>query len=77
MKMIFWSIEYNIFSYVILANASVESKSLLHCLEQVAEAIGFYVNVNKTEFMCFKQEGAIFTLSVKILKKSWHVHIPR
>ena len=29
---------------------------------------GLYVNANKTEYMCYKQNGAIFTLSGKPLK---------
>ena len=40
------------------------------CSSQIPTAggIGLYVNANKTEFMCFKQEGAIFTQSAKFLK---------
>ena len=34
-------------------------KSSLHELEPAAEAINLYVNVDKTEFMNFKQEGTI------------------
>ena len=30
--------------------------------------IGFYLNINKTEFMCFKQNGAISTQKSKPLK---------
>ena len=45
-----------------LANTTVQAKSLLHILEQTA------VNTNKREFMCFKQEGAIFPLSGRPLK---------
>ena len=37
-------------------------------LEQAAGGIILYENVNKTEFMCFKQEGAISILSGKPLK---------
>ena len=40
----------------------------MHCLEQAARGIGFYMNADKTEFMCFKQDGAISTLSAKPLK---------
>ena len=29
---------------------------------QAAGGIGFYVNANKTEYICFKQKGAISTL---------------
>ena len=37
--------------------------SLLHNLEQTAGDIIFYVNVNKTVSVSFKQERAIFTFS--------------
>ena len=36
-------------------------------MEKAAGGIGFYVNVDKTELMCFKQ-GTISTLSSKFLK---------
>ena len=36
---------------------------LSHSLVQAAEGIGLYVNANKTELMCFKQEGGISTFS--------------
>ena len=39
-----------------LANTPAQAESLLHRLEQAAGGISFNVNVNKTEFMCFKQE---------------------
>ena len=44
------------------------SESLLYSLEQVSGSIGLYVNANKAEYMCFKQEGAIFTLGGTPLK---------
>ena len=34
-------------------------------MAQAARGIGLYVNSNKTEFMCFKQDGAISTLNSK------------
>ena len=53
----------------LLANIPVQSKSLLHGLKQVVGGIGFYVNTNKTKFMCLKlQEVVISTLSDKLLK---------
>ena len=52
---------------VLLGDTPTQTKSLLHSLEQAVGGIGLYVNANKTEFMCFKQEGAIFTLSDKPL----------
>ena len=36
-------------------------------LKQAAGWINFYVNANKIEFMCFKEERAIFTLRGKPL----------
>ena len=50
---------------VLLANTLVQVKSLLRSLKQAVRGIGLYVN--KTELMCFKQEGAISTLSGKPL----------
>ena len=46
----------------LLANTSVPIESLLHGLEGAAGWISLYLNPNKTEFMYFKQEGAIYTL---------------
>ena len=44
------------------------AESLLHTLEQVAGSIGFYVNANKTKFMCFELKEAISILNGKLLK---------
>ena len=52
----------------LLANIPVQDDSLLYSLEQAAGGIGLYMNTNKTEFMNFKQGGAIFTWSSKPLK---------
>ena len=38
---------------LLLANTPSQAKSLLHSLEQAARGIGLYVNLDKTEFMCF------------------------
>ena len=46
----------------------IESKLLLHSLEQAAGNIGLHVNANKTEYISFKREGAISTWSCKPLK---------
>ena len=46
----------------------IQAKSLLHSLEQAAGGISLHMNANKIEFICFKQEGAISTLSGKPLK---------
>ena len=44
------------------------SSWMLFNMEQAAKGIGLYMNSDKTEFMYFKQEGAIFTLNGKLLK---------
>ena len=46
---------------VLLTNTLPQTKSLQYSLKQAAEGVELYVNANKTEFMCFKQEGAIST----------------
>ena len=51
----------------LLANTVAQAESLLYSLKQ-AEGIRLHVNVNKTEYMCFKQQGAISTLSWRPLK---------
>ena len=50
-------------------NTAAQANSLLHSQEQTAEGIGLYVNANKTEYMCFKQKGAISILCGKV--KVW------
>ena len=35
---------------VLLANASAQAETLLHCLERAAAGIGFHVNAHKTEY---------------------------
>ena len=45
----------------ILANTPAQTESQLHGLEQTTESIGFHVNVNKPEYVRFKQEGTIST----------------
>ena len=47
-------------------------ESLLISLEQAAGSIGFYANVNKTEFLCFKQVEAIYSLNGETLKLDNH-----
>ena len=53
----------------------IEHFSLIHqpkqnpyCLEQAVGGIGLDMDANKTVYMCFKQEVAISSLSVKLLK---------
>ena len=53
---------------VLHSNTPTQAESLLHNLEQAAGCIGLYVNADKTEYMCFKQKGAISTLSGNHLK---------
>ena len=53
---------------VLLANTPTQAKSLLHSIEQAAEGIGLHVKTNKTEYMHYKQKGAISSLSYKPLK---------
>ena len=50
------------------ANTFDQAEFLQHGLEKSATGIGLYVKSDKTEFMCFKQDGAIFTLNNKPLK---------
>ena len=52
----------------LLANTPALAQSLLHSLEWVAGGVGLYVNIDKTEFMCFNQRGDISTLYVRSLK---------
>ena len=48
---------------LLLINTPAQAKSMLYCLEQAAGGISLYVNADKTEFIYFKQQGAISTLS--------------
>ena len=52
----------------LLANTPAQAESLLHIPKQTAGGIGLHMNTNKTEFICFKQEGAISPLSCWPLK---------
>ena len=54
--------------YAVYVITPTRVEFLLHSTEHTAGGIGLYVNANKTEFMCFRQEGAIYTLSCKPLK---------
>ena len=51
-----------------LTNTPVQAKSQLYSLEQAASGIGLYVNADKTEFICFKQDGVISALNGMLLK---------
>ena len=48
--------------------APTQSKYQRHSLEQVAGGIGLHMNSDKTEYMCFNQEGDISTLKSGSLK---------
>ena len=52
----------------LLTNAPAQVESQLHSLEQATGDCDLYVITNKTKFMCFKQDEAIFPLSGKPLK---------
>ena len=56
----------------LLTNTLAQAESLLHSLEQAARGVGLYVNTDKTEFMCYNQDGAIDSLSGKSLKMVDH-----
>ena len=47
---------------VLLANTPTQTKSLLHSVEQATRSISLYVNLDKTEFMPFKEDGIVTTL---------------
>ena len=46
---------------VLIENTPTQDKSLLHSLEQVARSIGLNMNLDKIEFMYFKEDGTIST----------------
>ena len=47
----------------LLANTPAQAETLLHRPERTAGSIGFHVNADKTEYMCFNQRGDISTLN--------------
>ena len=53
---------------VLLANTPTQAETLLHRLERAAGGIGFQVNADKMEYMCFHQRGDISTLNVSSLE---------
>ena len=52
---------------ILLPNTPVQVKSLLHCMEKTTRGISFYMNSDKTEFICFDQDGGISSLNEKPL----------
>ena len=55
------------------SNIPAQAKPLMHSMKQAARDIGFYVNPNKTEFLCFKENGAFATLYGKPLKLVYYL----
>ena len=53
---------------ILLTNTSAHAEYLQQSLEQAAKGFGLYINSDKTDFMCFKQNGAISVLNDKPLK---------
>ena len=51
------------YDIALLTNTPAQAETLLHSLEQAAAGIGFHVNVDKMEYMCFNQR--IFNLNTK------------
>ena len=52
----------------LLADTPAQAEFLLHSLERTASDKGLHVNANKTEYMCFNQNGDISTLKGDSLK---------
>ena len=53
---------------MLLANTLSQAESRLYSLDSGVGGIDLYINLNKTEFMCFRQEEAISTLRGRSLK---------
>ena len=51
-------------------------RSLLYSLDQATKSIAIYMNSDKTEFMCYKQDGGIF-IKWQTHEISWLIHIPQ
>ena len=60
---------------VLLANTSVQAKSLLHSLEQATGGVGLHIDTDKIELMCFNQRGDISTLNSRSLKLALYIYI--
>ena len=52
----------------LLANIPAHAESQLHSLERVVGGLSLHVNADKTQYMCFKHRGDIFTLKGGHLK---------
>ena len=53
---------------MLLANATAQTETLLHCKERAAAGFGLHVNAHKTEYTCFNQTGDIPTSNGSSLK---------
>ena len=53
----------------LLVNTSAQVKFQLYSLDQVVRRMGVFVNVNKTEYMCLKPKGAIYTKPLKLVNQ--------
>ena len=60
---------------VLLANTPAQAESDLHGLKQAAESIDLQENANKTDYVYFKGEWAIFKWQVS--KNNRQAYIPR
>ena len=56
----------------LLKSTPAQADCLPHSLELVSGGISLYVNSDKTEFLCFKQNGAISSLNDMSLKSVDH-----
>ena len=62
----------------LLANAPAKAECQLHSLERARKDIDLYMNSDKTEFICFKQDGAMSILNgkpLKLVETSSNIHI--
>ena len=58
------------------AQTPTQAKIPLHCLERATVSIGLHVNADKTEYICFNQNGDISTLKggpLKLVDKFTHL----
>ena len=53
----------------LLANTPAQTENLLHSLERAAVGIGFHVNADKMECVCFNQRGGISGGPLKLVDK--------
>ena len=60
----------------LLANTPAQAETQLHSLERAAASLGFHVNADKMEYMCFNQSGDISTQGWAF-KTRGQVHLPR